>query len=183
MRPIAAATATSCGRSQRFAGKITRPAVMSSPAGRTLAPRFKPGRQQRPARVVQTDVLLHEHRVRALGHRRAGEDANGFVGRDGRPRGGTARLQPTRNAEGSCFTARQVLPAHGIAVDRRVRERRQLQRGDQIVGQHATIGFGERHGLHFVDGAETRNDCGDRILDGQDLRAGREAVLRELCHG
>ena len=101
--------------------------------------------------------------------------------------GGPAAVLPACNRpatrKGSCLAARHVLPAHGIAVDRGVRERRQLQRRDQVVGQHATIGFGERHGLHFVDGAETRNDRGDRILDGQYLRAGREAVLRELRHG
>ena len=92
-------------------------------------------------------------------------------------------MQPARNAEGSCLAARHVLAAHGIAVDRRIRERRQLQGGDQIVGEHAAIGFGEGHCLHFVDGAETLDDCGDRILDGEDWRAGREAVLRELRHG
>ena len=86
----------------------------------------------------------------------------------------------TRNSRASPLGTSS--PAHGIAVDGRVRERRQLQRRDEVVGQHAAVGVGERDGFHFVDGAEARDDRGDRVLDGQYLRAGREAVLRELRH-
>ncbi len=42
VRPKAAASATSCGRSRRPAASAAEPAGMSSPAGRTLAPGLNP---------------------------------------------------------------------------------------------------------------------------------------------
>ena len=69
-------------------------------------------------------------------------------GATGGPAAACARLQPARYAEGSRLAARHVLAAHGVAVDGRIRERRQLQRCDEIVGQNAAIRVGERDGLH-----------------------------------
>ena len=50
VRPNAAASATSCGRKRRPAASADESAGISSPAGRTLAPAFKPaGRTTQPA--------------------------------------------------------------------------------------------------------------------------------------
>ena len=52
----------------------TCPAGMSSPAGRTLAPGLRPAGQNDLAVVIEAHVLLHEHGVGAIRHRRAGEN-------------------------------------------------------------------------------------------------------------
>ena len=45
------------------------------------------------------------------------------------------------------------------------------------------VGFRKRDRFFAVDRAEARDDRGHGVLDGQYLRAEREAVLRELRHG
>ena len=60
-------------------------------------------------------------------------------GANGRPRVAPACSRP-RNAERPLRLASEVLPAHRVAVDCGVRERRQLQRRDQVAGENAAIG-------------------------------------------
>ena len=47
---------------------------------------FQPRGQNDPARLVEADILLHEYRIGALRHRRAGKDAHGVARLDRRLR-------------------------------------------------------------------------------------------------
>ena len=72
--------------------------------------------------------------------------------------------------------------AHGIAVDRRIVERRQVDRRDDIARDHAAARGGERHALGL---GHRRDALGDQPLhlgDRQQRAAERKAVVGELRH-
>ena len=105
---------------------------MSSPAGRTLAPGFRPAGSTTLPVVVEPHVLLHEHGVGALGHRRAGENPHRMARLDR-----LARRRAGLNAPGHgkrrFRPRRQIAAAHGIAVDGGIGEGRQRQRRRNVA--------------------------------------------------
>ena len=87
-KPSEASAERSCGRSTAPVPSTVSPSFTSSPALRTLAPRFRPGRDGHDLSAVDragAHVLLHDDGVVPLGHDGAGEDARR------RPRRGLAR--------------------------------------------------------------------------------------------
>ena len=69
-------------------------------------------------------VLLHEHRIGAVRHRRAGENADRLA-RFERDVRALAGGQAAGDLELGIGVGGQIGMAHGVAVDRRIIERRQ----------------------------------------------------------
>ena len=109
-------------------------------------------------------VFLDDDRVGAFRQRSAGEDADGLTGANGAIEtmacGGFADLFE--------FCARfcDVGAAHGIAVHGGGGERRLGAQGDEIAGENASAGFGERKGFGARNGAGVAGDAGKGFLDG-----------------
>jgi hypothetical protein len=131
--------------------------------------------------AVDTDILLHEHGVGALRHRRAGEDAHRLSRFDRLMRGAAGLNAP---ADGKCllFVLRQVAARNRIAIDGGVGERRQRQRRQNVVREDATIGAGERHCLDIDDRRYARCNETDGFIDRHHRPAERKAVVRQLRH-
>ena len=77
-------------------------------------------------------VLLHEHRVGAGRHRRAGEDADRLAGAD-RTRRGAAGGQPSADRKPGFGLGREIAVPHRIAIDGGIVERRQVDRRDHVA--------------------------------------------------
>src|SRR5262249_19833168 len=78
--------------------------------------------------------------------------------------------------------AREVGMAHGVAVDRRIVERRQIERRQHIVCDHAAVGGAERHALDIGDRRDPLADHALGLLDRQERPGEGEAVVGELRH-
>jgi hypothetical protein len=80
VRPKAAASATSCGRSRWPAFSATKPVEclrLRAHIGTGLEARGK-----HDLVALDADVFLHEHGIGTFGHRRASEDAHRLPGRE-----------------------------------------------------------------------------------------------------
>ena len=137
VRPSAAVSATSCGRS------VVRPATRRS--GRNIlscrphiGAGLEPGGQHDIAGLIELHVFLHEHGVGALGHRRAGENAHGVARQDRRARR-RARLNSPDYGKRLLAGERQIGAAHRITIDGRIGEWRQRQWRGDIRGENAAI--------------------------------------------
>ena len=178
--PTAAASATCEVVSRRPAGSITDLARKSSPAARLLAPRFRPGGTITTSPSTRVSSCMNT--VSAPGrHRRAGEDADRFAGTE-RAGGGAAGGDAVDDLEPRVARRRQVGMADGKAVDRGIVERRQVDRRDDILRDHAAARGGKRHGLGL---GHRRDALGDQPLhlgDRQQRAAERKAIVGELRH-
>ena len=97
--------------------------------------------------VERPDIFLDGDRVRAFGHRGAGEDAHRLAGADRAAellsrRRGSGHHQPRRHL-------RHVSGAHGIAVHGGSREGRLCPERDKGRRQHAPGRLRQRHGFGF----------------------------------
>ena len=72
--------------------------------------------------------------------------------------------------------------AHGVAVDRRIVERRQIDRCDDVARDHAPARGVERHGLDLGDRRDALGDDALDLIDRQQRTGEREAVVGELRH-
>ncbi|MNE57164.1 hypothetical protein D3C80_1521140 [compost metagenome] len=109
-------------------------------------------------------VFLHLHGVRAFGQRRTSEDSRA-----------SARLQRRRRLSGEDLLAhhqRLALPvamAQRVAIHGAVRPRRQVERGDQRLGQHAAISLVQADAFALCDRGLFRQSqqARQRLLDRQ----------------
>ena len=76
----------------------------------------------------------------------------------------------------------QIGKGHGIAVDRAVGVRRQVERGDPIGGENAPGRHGQRHRLNLDDRHHARLDPGERLVDAQQVAAKGKAIVAQLGH-
>ena len=106
VRPKAAASATSCGRSRWPAFSAAWPERNVFAGGTHIGAGLQPGRQHDLA-VFDADVFLHEHGVGAVGHRRAREDAHRLA-RLERRRRGRAGLDAAGHRKRLLFALRQI---------------------------------------------------------------------------
>ena len=108
-------------------------------------------------------VFLNYDRVRALRHRRAGENPRRLARPDdsaeGAPGGGFADHGQRRGKVG------RVRRAQGIAVHRRIGEGRLGAQGDEIARQHAVMGGGEPDALLAERGFGRSEDAVERLLN------------------
>ncbi len=102
------------------------------------------------AAVLGPAVLLHEHGVGARGHRRAGEDANGFA-LARRPRRGVSGGEAIGHEEARLAGRIEIGMADRVTVDGGIVERRQIERSDQVLGRHAAGGMIETHPFDLGD--------------------------------
>ena len=97
-------------------------------------------------------------------------------------RRGTAGGHALDHREAGLVLGVEIGVAHGVAVDRGIVERRQIDRRDDVARDHAPVRGLERNGFDLRD---RRNPLADDALDLVDRkqRAGeREAVVGELRH-
>ncbi len=89
---------------------------------------------------------------------------------------------PIDDVQAALALAIEIVGAHRIAVDRRIVERRHVDRGDDIFRKHAARGLAQRHGLAPTHRRDALGDQALRIGD-REQRAGEgEAVVAELRH-
>ena len=170
VRPSAAASATCCAASRRPAGSATAPARMSSPASRRLAPRFNPGgTMTAPSSTRQSSCMNTVSAPPGIGApvkmRMASPALSAWL---------AAWPAATRSTMASrrLALALEIVGAHRVAVDRRIIERRQIDRSDDILGKHAARGLPQRHPLAS---AHLRNALADQALGlGDRQEAGRK---------
>jgi hypothetical protein len=101
--------------------------------------------------VVDPDVLLHEDRVRPFRNRRSGKDAHGLP-RRGRARRRAARHHATGNPDGRASCRGNIGKAHGISVHRRVCNRRERDRRNDVLREHTAVGAIEWNPRNIRDG-------------------------------
>ena len=130
------------GQPERRRGEPLAPGQHDRAAGDVLAAAADPlprrGNTQDAHGLLagRLGVFLHHHRVGAGRDRRAGEDAGDAAGRQ-RLRG-AAGGNALADRQGHAFVG-DLAAAHGIAVHRAVVLRRHLQRGHEILRQHAAV--------------------------------------------
>jgi hypothetical protein len=135
---------------------------MSSPRGRT----YSPSRDHDDAAVLR-HVLLRNHRVGAIGQRRAGEDPVRFAGGqrtvgERSRRDAPGQTQPRRIAGGGplCIAASEGVPVH-----RRVGPGRNVATRRHILGEHAMQRMGQLDMLESERGQTAENPL-ERLFDG-----------------
>ncbi len=128
---------------------------------------------------IEAHVLLHEDGVRAGGDGGAGENAPG-----GPPRERLGCRRPGREAprHRQARSPVQIREAHRVPVHGRVVERRQVEGGDHVCGEHAAIGGLQPDLLDLGNAACVGRDKGECRVDRQELAAEGEAVVGELRH-
>ena len=138
-------------------------------------------RRHHHAIAVDAAIFLHEHRIRALRHRRAGEDADRLAGLDGMVRR-VPGSDPIDNAKARVARGSEVLGTHRITIDGGIIERRYADRCNKVLRQHTAVGFAQRDALTVLD---WRDAFGDQTLglgDRQQRTVKGETVVAELRH-
>ncbi len=147
------------------------PARTSPPSGRTLAPGSTAiGHLDRCRPAPSTSSIGHD-RVGALRHDAAGRDPHRLAALErprGRPAGGDAR--DDRAARPACPPPRSAKPS--IAE---LAERRQVDRRERVLGQHAAGCGIERHDLARKR-PDPREHARERLLDGQQTGHGADGT-------
>ena len=135
VRPNAAASATSCGRSRRPALSAAKPEAMSSPAGRTLAPGFRPaGSTTLPASSIRTSSCMNTVSAPS-GIGAPVKIRTAWPGWNRAP-GRRAGLDAPGHGKRLLLALRQIAAAHRIAIDGGIGERRQRQRRRNVAGEN-----------------------------------------------
>ena len=188
-RPVDAQLATSERRRQTKLGRAKTP----SRGKRRLAQRHvlagvaavgalaDAGLQPHPTIRGGGAIFLHQHRVGAVGHRRPGEDADRLAAPD-RAVERVARGGAAPDRQFGFTVGRKIGVGHGIAVDRAVGMRRQVDGSDDIARQDAAGGGAQRHGFGFDDPEDALVDAGKRLVDAQQRAAKGKAVVAQLGH-
>ena len=136
---------------------------------------------QRARHMVDDDTrfavfaaLLHDDRVGAFGNRRAGEDAGGSAGLQRRADSAGRNALADRQADtGSAH----VGDAHGVAIHRRIGERRHGNAGLLRTGEHAAGGGGQRHAADFLHRLRGGEQLGKGLFVGQHGRSCNSRVF------
>ena len=137
-------------------------------AGRADAGRAGLLGRHRHAVAARLGLLLDDDPVGAGRQRRAGEDAHRLARADA----ARVALAGGGGADDGKHGARAgVLGAAGVAVHRRGVERRLVARGDDVGGEHAAGGLGERD-LLDADRCEERHQPGVGFLDRDERHQG-----------
>ena len=126
-------------------------------------------------------VLLHQHRVGAGRHRRAGEDADRLSARRRPVRALPGRDPPAHGQPGIAVPV-EVVEIDRVAVDRRVVVRRNRERRRQIGGEDPAARPPQRNGLAAGDDIEPLREQRERLAGGHQRAAEGEAVVGELRH-
>src|ERR1700712_367114 len=176
-KPNAASNATSCGRSRRR--EVTGGNILAG--GAHIRAGLQARRQNHPARVVEAYILLHEHGVGALRHRRAGEYPRGVAGPDRFTRR-RAGLDASGHDKGGLRLGRKIAATDGIAVDRGIGERRQRQRRRNACRENPPVRRGEPDRLDLPHRRDPRGDDADGLVDRHHRAAEGKAIVRQLRH-
>ena len=131
--------------------------------------------------AVDDAILLHHHGVGALGHRRAGEDADRLAARD-RPPERMPGGGPPADRQHGVAVRQQVGMRQREAVDGAVGMRRHVDAGDQVARQDAAGRGGERHRLGVDDGGDALLDQRQCRVDAEQRAAKGKAIVAELRH-
>ena len=126
-------------------------------------------------------VFLHEHGVGVGGQRRTREDADGDAFRDDPGRRAASRDAAAQGQLGRTLRSK-IHMAHGIAIDRRIGERRQRDRREDIGRDHAPVGLRERYSLFLRDRHDPFGDQRQRRFDRHERAAEGEAIVGQLRH-
>ena len=169
------------GRHQAPAGGQRERAAGDVLAGRAAVGAAADAGLNGHAAGLDAAVLLHHHRVGAVGHDRAGEDAQRMAagqraGRRGA--GGGAAVQGQRGRR----VRREVVEMQGDAVHRGIVGGRQVERRDRVMRQNPADGGGQGDRLdarlHRMPGEDARLRLGER----QQGAAESETIVAELSH-
>ncbi len=140
---------------------------MSSPARRMLAPGSMLDGYPDLVALCLAD-LLDDHRVRAFGHRCAGEDARRRAGRKGMPGDSRGDALGDPQAAAACS---QVGGAHRVAVHGAVVPAGDVDGADHRLGQHPPEAVHRWQGLDVRDRPGLGEEQLQGLLHGQE-RAG-----------
>ena len=126
--------------------------------------------------AVLAAVLLHQHRVRPLGHRRAGEHAQRLAA-PRRAAEGMAGGDAPGDRQAGFAPGVEVVEEHGVTVDRRVVVRRHVALGDHVLGENASARRAQSDALGSGDRPRHPGDALERRVDGHQAAAVGEAVV------
>ena len=146
-----------------------------------IRPKFQP-LGHGDAIALRGHVLLHEHRIGALGHRRAGENADGFAGFQRLLRA-CAGGQAASDDERRVAVAFEISMAHGVTIDRGIVERRQIDRRLDVIGGDAAVRGVQRQPFSFGDRRDALADQPFHVLERQQRTGKGETVVGQLRHG
>ncbi len=131
--------------------------------------------------AIHRHVFLHEDRVGALGHRRAGENPDGFAGFQ-RHVGARAGGQPAADRKPGIGIGFEIGVAHRVSVHRRIIERRQIDRRLDVGGDDAAARAVELYPFGLGYRRDALADQPLHLVE-RHQRAGKgETVVGELRH-
>ena len=131
--------------------------------------------------AVDDAILLHHHRVGALGHRRAGKDADRLAA----PSRATERVaggRPTGDRQHRLAVGQEVGVEDRVAVDGAVGIGRHVDFSDKIAREDAAGCRRERDGLFRDNGNDTLPDQRERGIDTEQRAAESKTVVAQLRH-
>ena len=131
--------------------------------------------------ALDAAILLHENGVSAEWHRRAGEDADRFAGRE-RMRGGVAGSHAVTHREARLLGGIEIGVADRVAIDRGIVERRQAERRHDIARDHAPARGEQRHRLDLGNRFHALRDQTLGFRDREKRPREREAIVGQLRH-
>ena len=145
--------------------------------GRThVGARSQALRQNDPTIAIDSHILLHEHRVGAIGHRRAGENPH-RVPRLNRCDCRLAGLNAPRHGKGNLSPWWKIAATHRITIDRRVGERRQRQGSGNVGRENAPVSLCKRDRLGLPHRRDPRGDDAYGFIDRHHRAAESKAIV------
>ena len=96
--------------------------------------------------------------------------------------GARAGGQPPGDHELGVAIGREIGVAHGVAVDRRIIERRQIDRRLHVEGEHAAARAVQDHLLGLSDRFDAFADQPLHVVEPQQRTGKRETVVGQLSH-
>src|SRR5262245_2118701 len=131
--------------------------------------------------ALDSHVFLHKDGVRPFGHRRAGEDSNGFTRFEWGYRFRTCG-EPARDGEFCVAVGTQVCVPDGVAIDCRIVEGRQIDRCLHIYRDNAAACLVQRHFLGFSDRDDPLADQPLHIVEPEQRPGECKAIVGQLRH-
>ena len=131
--------------------------------------------------VGEDAILLHHHRVGAVRHRRAGEDADRLAPRH-RPAERVTGGDPAGHRQHGVPVREQIGMGDRETVDGAVGVRRHIDTGDQIVGENAAGSNGKRQRLRLDDRHHPLVDQRKRRVDAEQRAAEGKTIVAQLRH-
>ena len=131
--------------------------------------------------ILDAHVLLHEHGVGARRHGRAGEDTHRLT-RPDRLRRGMSGRDAVDHREARLAGGGEVGVTDGKAVDGGIVERRQVDGGNEIGGEHAAGSFVQIQPLGLAHRRDALREQPLDVIDRKQRPAEREAIVGKLRH-